>query len=90
LMRLSSFGTFYPESGAAFIFKRQENGVWQQHSMLTEQCWYTATGQQHGVFYGQSVDINGDWAVVGAHYDSDDDGSMNGYCIPPSVQAYRY
>lgn len=85
--RTDNFGTFYPESGAAYIFKRQENGLWQQHSMLTEQCWYTDTGQQHGVFYGQSVDINGDWAVVGAHYDSDDNGSIG----PDGVAfVYRY
>jgi len=70
-------GIFYEDAGAAYIFKLQPNGNWVENTMLTEQCWYTSTLEQHGINYGKSVSITDGWAVVGAPaYDSNDEGSI--------------
>lgn len=70
-------GNTYDNAGAVYIFKQQPNGVWVQHDYFTEQCWFTSTGEQSGMYYGQSVAITDGWAVVGAPgYDSDDDGTI--------------
>lgn len=68
-------GITYSAAGSASIFKKQANGVWQFHSKLIEQCWYTG-GDQHGNYFGHSVAMDGNWAVVGSDYDSDDAGNI--------------
>ena len=66
----------YPNSGSVSFYERQPNGSWTFHSKLFEQCWFTGnTITQHGVNYGRSVSIDGDWAVVGSEYDSNNDGA---------------
>ena len=66
----------YPYAGSVSFYKRQLNGSWTFHSKLFEQCWLTGfVASQHGVHYGRSVSIDGDWAVVGSEYDSNDDSA---------------
>ena len=74
--RYDNGGIEYSRAGAVYIFRKQPNGLWTQHSFLTEQCWFPETGEQHGMNYGRAVDIYGDWAVVGADYDSDGTGQI--------------
>ncbi|MCX5634647.1 MAG: FG-GAP repeat protein, partial [Planctomycetota bacterium] len=58
------------ESGSAYIFKR--NGTnWVQQAKLT------ASDGTGGDYFGISVSINGDYAIVGA-YGDDDKGSSSG------------
>jgi len=57
-------------SGSAYIFKR-DNNIWKQEYKLT------AVDGAEGDFFGFSVSISGDYAVVGAHYD-DDNGESTG------------
>ncbi len=52
-------------SGTAYIFKRQ-GGSWVEQSRLKGET------MRQGVDFGQAVDIDGDYAIVGAHdYDRD-------------------
>jgi hypothetical protein len=57
-------------SGAAYIFKRGGT-TWYQHAKLTAS---DATEDAH---FGESVSINGDTIIIGAHYD-DDNGDNSG------------
>ncbi|MBN1849510.1 MAG: tandem-95 repeat protein [Deltaproteobacteria bacterium] len=57
-------------SGSAYIFKR-ENDIW------TEQAKLTAGDGADSDYFGYSVSIKGDYAVVGA-YGDDDDGDRSG------------
>ena len=57
-------------SGSAYVFTR-ESGVWSQSAKLT------ATDGARGDYFGWSVAVDGDTAVVGALFD-DDNGSQSG------------
>ena len=57
-------------SGSAYVFTR-ESGVWRQSAKLT------ATDGARGDYFGWSVAVDGDTAVVGALFD-DDNGSQSG------------
>ncbi|MBU0618456.1 MAG: FG-GAP repeat protein [Planctomycetes bacterium] len=52
-------------SGAAYVFERDPNGVWPQVEILVPE------GGASGAEFGHSVAIDGDTAVVGAWTDSD-------------------
>lgn len=66
----------YENIGVAKIYQQNVNGSWELHTTLSEPFWYQATNEQHGINYGMSVDIDGDWIVVGANYDSDQDPTI--------------
>lgn len=51
-----------PQSGRVFVFQRLEEG-WVQ------QGWFRSTSGEADDHYGLTIDIYGDWAVVGAHAD---------------------
>jgi hypothetical protein len=58
------------DSGAAYVFSRS-NGSWQQQAKLT------AGDAAAGDFFGASVELDGDTAIVGANQD-DDSGTNSG------------
>jgi len=57
-------------SGSAYIFERSSSG-WVEQAKLTASDGYQSD------YFGRSVAINGDYAIVGAYYD-DDNGSCSG------------
>lgn len=63
----------YENVGLVKIYQQNVNGNWELHTTLSEPFWYPETNEQHGLNYGMSVDIDGEWIVVGANYDSDED-----------------
>jgi len=62
------FGT---RSGSAYIFK-QNGPDWTQQTKLT------ASDAAEGDWFGVSVDMDGDYAVVGARYDDNENGEDTG------------
>ncbi len=63
-------GNINCNSGSAYIFKRSGTS-WSQQAKLT------AADAAEYDYFGYSVSISGDYAVVGAHYD-DDNGTISG------------
>ena len=63
-------------SGSAYVYVRS-NGVWREQQKLT------ASDGAAGDYFGHSVSIDGDTAVIGAYFD-DDNGSSSGsaYIFP--------
>lgn len=57
-------------SGSAYIFAL-DAGIWAQQAKLT------AKDGEGGDFYGRSVSISGDWAIVSSHHD-DERGTWSG------------
>jgi hypothetical protein len=70
-----------PNSGAAYVFRKPEAG-WTD---MTETAKLVPTDNAGNDEFGKAVAIDGDVAVVGAHYDVDGQGSMVG-----SAYVYRY
>jgi len=58
------------QSGAAYVFARS-NGVWTQQALLL------SSDADSGDYFGCSVSVDGDTAVIGAYQD-DDNGSNSG------------
>jgi len=52
-------------SGSAYIFERDAHGTWLQTAKLTE------PNPAEGDYFGQSVAISGNYAIIGAEYDAD-------------------
>ncbi|GBC62283.1 hypothetical protein DENIS_3252 [Desulfonema ishimotonii] len=59
-------------AGSAYIFHRSGT-VWTQQAKLT-----AGDGEQ-GDNFGSSVSVSGDYAIVGAYYDKDEDDPLNHY-----------
>jgi hypothetical protein len=57
------------DSGAAYIYRRDEESGWLVQAKLT------ASGGEAGDYFGYSVAIDGNYAIVGAYGDSDYRGS---------------
>ncbi|MCF8307023.1 MAG: IPT/TIG domain-containing protein [Ignavibacteriales bacterium] len=57
------------DAGAAYIYKRDQNGIWNQVTKLT------ASDSEAGDNYGFSVSISGNYAIVGAY--TEDTGGNN-------------
>ena len=57
--------------GAAFIFKRNSNGIWQEVQKIVASD-RTASDQ-----FGQAVDISGGRAIIGACWEDDDENGGN-------------
>jgi len=78
-------GAFYDDdngsaSGSAYIFKR-DGTTWIQQTKLT------ASDSAAGDYFGYSVSISGDYAIVGAHFD-DDKGTDSGSAYIYSQRGY--
>ena len=58
-------------SGSAYVFVRAADGTWSQQAKLT------AADGEAGDYFGGSVSVSGDTAVIGA-YDDDDKGDYSG------------
>lgn len=56
---------FSDNAGAAYIFEKDNTGIWQEQQKLT------STDRVIGALFGFSVDIDGDYAVIGARGESD-------------------
>ncbi|GBC62267.1 hypothetical protein DENIS_3236 [Desulfonema ishimotonii] len=59
-------------AGSAYIFHRSGT-VWTQQAKLT------ASDGEQGDIFGSSVSVSGDYAIVGAYYDKDEDDPLNPY-----------
>lgn len=71
---LEDGGTGDPASaqGAAYLFERGSDGGWSQTALLRD-----ASGEA-GDFFGISVAVSGDYAIVGASGDAGDTGNLPG------------
>ena len=67
-------------AGAAYVFKQAADGRWQEVQKLT------ASDPGSGDFFGYSVDINGDYIVVGAPLEDQNESNE----IPQSGSAYVF
>ncbi len=77
----------FEDVGSVSVYKQNVNGTWELHTVLQEDFWYNATNEVHGINYGMSVDIDGEWIVVGANYDSDQDPTIG---PDGAVFVYKY
>jgi len=77
----------FEDVGSVSVYKQNVNGSWEIHTVLQENFWYNATNEVHGINYGMSVDIDGEWIVVGANYDSDQDPTIG---PDGAVFVYKY
>ena len=66
------------DSGSAYVFERNENGNWSQTTKLV------ASDGSEGDYFGYSVSVYNNTALIGA-YGDDDDGSNSG-----SVYVFEY
>ncbi len=60
------------DSGSAYIFRKRSGSSWTQIAKLT------ASDGEADAWFGGSVSISGDYAIVGAEYGSDDNGYYSG------------
>ncbi len=65
-----SGGLRYDKVGAAYVFKKGADGAWAYQAKL--EATDVAVESR---YFGYSVDIDGDYAVVGAYYDSNRKGA---------------
>lgn len=65
-------------SGAAYVFRRQDNGTPSDYSDDTWSEWGSLTHVDvgHSDRFGGSVTISGDWIAVGAAFDKDASGEV--------------
>jgi len=60
-----------PYSGGAFVFEKGEDRIWKQVQKLV------AFDREEKAYFGHSVDIGGDFIVVGAYHESKDVNGSN-------------
>ncbi|MEM9300361.1 MAG: hypothetical protein AAGA64_18535, partial [Bacteroidota bacterium] len=75
-------GNTLGNAGAAYIFERTPDGSWQQKTKLI------ASDRASGDFFGTSVSISGDYAIVGAHYEDED--ATGGNTLNTAGSAYIF
>ena len=77
-----------PFSGAAYVFTRSESGDW------TQQAYIKASNTESGDDFGYSLDLQGDWLVVGAENEGSAaagvQGDQSDNSLPGSGAAYLY
>lgn len=69
--------TFLSRSGSAYIFERNNVGLWEFKQKLIDE------NREFGDEFGNSVSISGNYAVVGAIYEEDDASS------PPAANKFN-
>ena len=67
----ASGGSTQADAGSAYIFERDGLGNWTQAQKLT------ASDRAAGDFFGWSVSISGDYAIVGAYGEDEDASGAN-------------
>ena len=60
-----------PQSGSAYIFERNGSGVWHEVQKVV------ASDRFDNDFFGNSVSISGNYAIIGAFYESHDTSGLN-------------
>ncbi|MCF6342393.1 MAG: T9SS type A sorting domain-containing protein [Bacteroidales bacterium] len=80
--QLNSEGDGVLFAGSAYVFQRDETGVWNQTQKLV------ASDMTESAFFGFAVAIEGDVAVVGAYYDGED--TVSGNVMPQAGSAYIF
>ena len=70
-------------TGAAYIFERNSGGTWVQVKKLE------ATVQKANDYFGFSVAIDGDYAVVGAYFEDEDGQEMNEVLSAGSAYVFK-
>ncbi|MEO1054418.1 MAG: T9SS type A sorting domain-containing protein [Bacteroidota bacterium] len=75
-------GNTLGNAGSAYIFKRTSDGFWQQEAKLV------ASDRNSGDFFGSSVSINGDYAIVGAS--NEDEDATGGNTASTAGSAYIF
>jgi len=73
-------GNTEKNSGAAYIYKKGTDGIWQETQILH------ASNMYEGDNFGSSVDISGSYAIIGAKYE---DGGM-GHPFTDAGEAYIF
>jgi hypothetical protein len=69
-------------SGSAYVFERDTSGVWNQVQKIV------ASDRQNTDYFGASVSISGDHAIVGAFYENHD--TTGGNAMNNSGSAYLF
>lgn len=64
-------GNFMTRSGAAYIFERDNNGTWNEVQKIV------ASDRNPDDRFAHSVSISGDYAVVGARWDYEDENGLD-------------
>ena len=67
----ASGGEFMSEAGSAYLFRRDENGVWKHLQKIV------ASDRSPGDSFGVDVAIDGNYVIVGAFYEGDDNSVEN-------------
>ena len=75
-------GNALGEAGAAYVFERDTSGTWQQVQKLTP------TDRTTGDYFGYSVDLSGDYALIGAYRQDSDANGTN--ALPDAGAAYLF
>ena len=63
---------YLENAGAAFIFERDESGIWNEVQKIVASDRAT-----EDYFAGNSISIDGEYAVIGAWYEDEDETGMN-------------
>ncbi len=69
-------------AGSAYIFKRNENGMWEEVQKIV------ASDRDHGDLFGRAASISGNYAIVGAHVEEED--SSGGNTLENAGSAYLF
>lgn len=79
----ASGGNTITNAGSAYIFERTSEGSWQQKAKLV------ASDRSAGDFFGISVSISGNYAIVGSQQDVDDGSGNNTLTVAGSAFIYE-
>ncbi len=75
-------GNIEVEAGSAYIYERDLNGNWDESQKIV------ASDRASGDYFGQSVSISGNYAVIGAVYEAED--AAGGNTLSHAGSAYIY
>ena len=78
----ASGGNIKTAAGAAYVFKRDVFGTWQETDKLV------ASDRDSADYFGNSVGISGDYIIIGAR--SEDEGISGGNSMSESGSAYLF
>jgi hypothetical protein len=70
-LNAGSANNLFGQQGAAYIFKKDNNSNWQEIKKLSASDGFDMDN------FGNSVDISGDYVIVGAYQDDEDVSGMN-------------
>ncbi len=78
---------FYGWAGAAYVFKRSGNGTWEEDTKLMASDFSSGSGYD---IFGDAVGISGNYAIIGAPYDDEDDTGQNPLNEAGSAYVFSY